>query len=127
MPNLNAALGCAQLEQLDGFLASKRALHTAYARAFADVAGVELVGEPEGGHSNYWLQALLLNPEFGSSRDAVLAATNAARLMTRPAWILMHDLPQFSSCPRMDLTVALDLSKRLINIPSSAGLVGVQA
>lgn len=127
MPNLNAALGCAQLEQLDGFLASKRALYTAYSRAFADVAGVELVVEPEGGSSNYWLQALLLKPEFGPSRDAILAATNAAGLMTRPAWILMHDLPHFASCPRMELSVAVGLSERLINIPSSAGLVGVQA
>ena len=126
MPNLNAALGCAQLEQLDGFLASKRALHNAYTRAFTNVSGVELVAEPEGRRSNYWLQALLLKPEFGSSRDIILSATNAAGLMTRPAWILMHDLPQFSSCPRMELSVAGSLSERLINIPSSAGLVGVQ-
>ena len=124
MPNLNAALGCAQIEQLDCFLASKRTLHAAYARAFAAVDGVALLEEPAGTRSNYWLQALLLSPDLVSQRDEILSATNDAGLMTRPAWILMHELAQFSNCPRMDLNVAAGLAARLINIPSSADLVG---
>jgi len=123
MPNLNAALGCAQLEQLDGFLASKRALHKAYAQAFEDVSGVELFVEPPGGKSNYWLQALVLQPKWASSRDVILAATNSLGLMTRPVWTLMQDMPHFACCPRMELSGALALSERIINIPSSAGLL----
>ena len=81
--------------------------------------------EPEQCQSNYWLQTLLLDAESAEQRDMILQATNAAGYMTRPAWILMHELEQFSSCPRMDLTAAQSLSQRLINIPSSSGLLPV--
>jgi aminotransferase in exopolysaccharide biosynthesis len=124
MPNLNAALGCAQLEQIEGFLENKRKLYFAYAKAFSDVKGVQLVSEPEGARSNYWLQALLLEPEFLPARDLILSTTNAVEISTRPAWTPMHDLSHFQSCPKMDLSIANNLSQRLINIPSSAGLVG---
>ncbi len=123
LPNLNAALGCAQLEQLPMMLASKRRLFQHYQAAFASVAGVRLVPEPERCQSNYWLQTLLLDATESSLRDAVLKATNAAGYMTRPAWILMHQLLPFKDCPRMDLANAQSLSQCLINIPSSAGLV----
>jgi perosamine synthetase len=123
MPNLNAALGCAQLEQLPTFLASKRMLFNSYQAAFASVSGLALVAEPDGSSSNYWLHALLLDRAAAGQRDPILQATNAAGLMTRPVWALMHELPPFSACPRMDLSVAADLSRRIINIPSSSGLV----
>lgn len=119
MPNINAALGCAQLEQLPGLLELKRELHQRYARAFERVAGVRLFGEPANCRSNYWLQALLLDEASGGARDAVLAATNSAGVMTRPAWALLHELPMFADCPKMDLHVAQSLACRLINIPSS--------
>jgi len=83
-----------------------------------------VVQEPAGCHSNYWLQALLLAPEVASQRDEILAATNDAGYMTRPAWALMHDLPAYGSCPRMPLPVAESLERRLVNIPSSAALGG---
>lgn len=123
MPNLNAALGCAQLEQLDAMLASKRALFHAYDEAFSYVEGVSLIIEPNGCKSNYWLQALLLDVDHANQRDSILQSTNAAGYMTRPVWVLMHELPAFKDCPRMDLTESISLSQRLINIPSSAGLV----
>ncbi|MEC9347182.1 MAG: LegC family aminotransferase [Pseudomonadota bacterium] len=123
LPNLNAALGCAQLEQLPGFVASKRALAARYADAFAGVNGVSLIREPAGTAGNYWLNAILLDPELAGERDAILDATNAAGLMTRPVWNLMHGLAIYRDCPRMDLGVAEDLARRIINIPSSAGLV----
>jgi perosamine synthetase len=123
LPNLNAALGCAQLEQVPTMLAAKRALFTRYHAAFSSVQGVAPVGEPEQSQSNYWLQTLLLEANQADQRDQILAATNAAGYMTRPAWILMHELPQFKDCPKMDLTTALSLSQRLINIPSSSSLV----
>jgi perosamine synthetase len=123
MPNLNAALGCAQLEQLDSLLAAKRALHDRYQAAFANVAGARLVHEPRDCRSNYWLQAVMLDETMGSDdRDLVLAATNAAGYRTRPAWTLMQRLPHFAACPRMDLSVAESLEARLINLPSSAQL-----
>jgi aminotransferase in exopolysaccharide biosynthesis len=125
LPNLNAALGCAQLEQLPAMLAAKRELFARYQTAFATVQGVKLMAEPEQCQSNYWLQTLLLDVDQVGQRDLVLAATNAATYMTRPAWILMYDLAPFKDCPRMDLATAQSLSQRLINIPSSSGLVSV--
>jgi aminotransferase in exopolysaccharide biosynthesis len=122
MPNLNAALGCAQLEQLPAMIASKRWLYEQYQAAFASVAGVKLVMEPSQCQSNYWLQTLLLDPELANQRDSILMATNKAGLMTRPAWILMQELAPFKDCPRMDIAVANTLSQSLINIPSSSGL-----
>lgn len=125
MPNLNAALGCAQLEKLPEMLSSKRALFERYHAAFSQVPGVELVKQPEQCQSNYWLQALLLDVAQSDQRDLILKATNDAGLMTRPVWILMHELTPFKGCPRMDLSGALLLAQRLVNIPSSAGLVPV--
>ena len=122
MPNLNAALGCAQLEQLPGFLHDKRRLFTQYAAAFSAVPGVRLVAEPAGCRSNYWLQALLLDEANASARDHILATAHEGGLMIRPAWTLMHRLPAFRECPRMSLSVAESLQRRLINLPSSAQL-----
>ncbi len=123
LPNLNAALGCAQLEQLPQFLAEKRRLHEAYQARFAEVTGVRLMTEPTGCRSNFWLQALLLDETVADDRDAILTATNDAGLMTRPVWTLMHRLGHFAQAPRAPLPVAESLERRLINIPSSAGLV----
>jgi len=122
LPNLNAALGCAQLEQLPTMLAAKKTLFEHYNAAFASVSGVDLIAEPEHCQSNYWLQTLLLHTENADQLTPVLKATNAANLMTRPAWTPMHELPPFRLNPRMDITTAKSLSRRLINIPSSSGL-----
>jgi perosamine synthetase len=122
LPNLNAALGCAQLEQLPGFLRDKRSLFEQYQTAFANVPGVHLVAEPTGCSSNYWLQTLLLDGAHADQRDAVLAATNDWGLMTRPIWALMNRLPMYANAPRAPLPVAELLEQRVINIPSSSGL-----
>lgn len=122
MPNLNAALGCAQLEQLPTLLSAKRELFRSYQTAFTAVAGVRLMAEPEECVSNYWLQTLVLDPAMANQRDAVLQATNSQRIMTRPVWLLMQELAPFQQCPRMDLASAQLLARRIINIPSSAGL-----
>lgn len=123
MPNLNAALGCAQLEQLPAFLQDKRALFDSYQKRFADVQGVRLMAEPAGTTSNYWLQAILLDEDQSAQRDAVLTATNDAGQMTRPVWTLMHRMPMYAGAPRAETPVADALEQRLINIPSSVGLV----
>jgi perosamine synthetase len=122
MPNINAALGCAQLEQLPRFVAEKRALAAAYADAFKGLAGVTLFSEQPFAKSNYWLNALILTPEYAVLRDDVLRLTNESKRMTRPLWTPMHQLPMYAACPRMDLLVAEDLSMRTINIPSSPKL-----
>ena len=123
LPNLNAALGCAQLEQLPSFLEDKRRLFDQYRLAFSEVNGVRLVAEPKGCRSNYWLQTLLLDEMLADQRDEVLTATNEAGQMTRPVWTLMHRLPMYSNTPKAPLPVAESLERRLINIPSSSGLL----
>jgi perosamine synthetase len=123
LPNLNAALGCAQLEQMPGFIADKRRLFNHYRLAFAKVSGVSLFVEPDACRSNYWLQALLLDHSFAHQREEVLRATNDAGLMSRPVWTLMHHLPMYVNAPKANLPVAESLEQRLINIPSSSGLL----
>ena len=122
MPNLNAALGCAQLEQLPSLIESKRRLFDRYRQAFSGVDGACLMAEPDGCRSNYWLQTLLLDPSVESARDSVLAATNDAGYMTRPAWRLLSGLPPYADCPCAPLPTAESLERRIINIPSSGSL-----
>ena len=125
MPNLNAALGCAKLEQIPSFIKRKRPLADRYREDFADAEGVSFFEEPDGARSNYWLNVLLLNPETADHRDAVLEHTNASGFMTRPTWTLMNKLPMYSDCPHMDLSTAQSLERRLVNIPSTPTLVSL--
>ena len=122
LPNINAALGCAQLEQLPKFLEQKRELAKSYEAAFAGVSGLRFFTEPDFAKSNYWLNALLLDPDIAAGRDDVLAAANDGDFMARPAWTPLNRLPMYRDCPAMDLAVAEDLYARLINIPSSPHL-----
>ena len=122
LPNLNAALGCAQLEQLPGFVAAKRRLFERYRSAFSTVPHARIVEEPEGCRSNYWLQTLVLDESVAGQRDEILGATNDAGFMTRPTWTLMHRLKPYLGCPKMNLSVAESLAGRVINLPSSAFL-----
>lgn len=123
MPNLNAALGCAQLEELDTMLTAKRKLYQRYDAAFERVDGIKVMVEPEHCQSNYWLQTLILDDEDIIQRDSILKASNEAGFMARPAWVLMDELVPFKNCPHMDLASAKSLSQRLINIPSSSNLI----
>ncbi|EMY76276.1 aminotransferase, LLPSF_NHT_00031 family [Leptospira weilii serovar Ranarum str. ICFT] len=122
LPNINAALGCAQLELLPEFLSSKRRLYNRYKNAFSILKEVKIQSEPSGCKSNYWLQTLVLDPSVMDAKDSVLTDTNASGLMTRPAWTLLHKLKPYQDCFRMELPVAESLERRLINIPSSANL-----
>lgn len=120
MPNLNAALGRAQLEQLPRFVDAKRTLYRRYADAFADISGATMFVEPADCRSNYWLQTLVLSDVLAPRRDEILAATNDAGLMTRPAWQLLNELPPYADCPSMPLPAAQALVRRIINLPSGA-------
>lgn len=122
MPNINAALGVAQLEQLPLFLANKRNLAERYFAAFQSVSGVSFFKEQAFAKSNYWLNALLLDSVDMKLRDQVLAASHERGIMTRPAWTLMHRLTMYENNPRMDLSTAENIEARLINLPSSANL-----
>lgn len=122
MPNINAALGCAQLEQLPDFLRKKRTLAAKYQEAFAEVEGVKIFEEASYACSNYWLNVLLMNEEYSGERDNLLELTNGQGIMTRPAWTLMHRLPMYVNCPCMDLSGAESLERRIINLPSSVFL-----
>jgi len=125
LPNINAALGCAQLERLTGFLTLKRALSDRYRLAFEPLSEVEFVREPAGTRSNYWLNNILLSN--AEQRDEVLRLTNEQGIMTRPLWTLMHRLPMYAQCPRADLSTAEALEQRLVSIPSSAFLGAARA
>lgn len=122
MPNLNAALGVAQLENLPLFLEKKRALAMRYKDAFKNVPGVRFIDEPAHGKSNFWLNAIMLDRELAGERDVLLGHLRSNGIKARPAWTLMHKLPMFQDCPRMETRVAESIESRLINIPSSAFL-----
>jgi perosamine synthetase len=96
-----------------------------YKAAFSNIPEVSMVVEPLGCKSNYWLQTLLLDESVSNERDILLAATNDKGLMTRPVWTLMHRLLPYEKCPKMNLSVAESLEKRMVNLPSSAHIGGV--
>ena len=115
MPNINAALGVAQLEQLDGFLANKRATAEAY-KAYFEKQGIAFFAERENEKCNYWLIAIILKDK--EERNAFLTEANAQGVMSRPIWQLMNRLPMFVNCERGDLSNAEWLEARVVNIPS---------
>ena len=116
MPNLNAALACAQLEQLTEILRGKRVLAENYIEFFKD-SNITFKQEPKGTTSNYWLNAIQL--EDLDTRNTFLKATNESGVMTRPIWTLMSKLPMFKDCERDDLKNSIWLEERIINLPSS--------
>lgn len=116
MPNLNAALGCAQLEQLEIFISAKRQLAHHYAELLSN-GDYEFVSEPENCRSNYWLNAVVCDSK--QQRDALLKSTNDEGVMTRPIWALMNHLKMFEQCRRGELPNAEWLEARVVNLPSS--------
>ena len=127
MPNLNAALGVAQLEDLERRLEAKRLLAGRYEDAFARLKGVELTTEVAGCRCNHWLVALRFTAadpsEAERQRLRLLEAAHAAGLLLRPVWKLLHQLPMYADTPRGALPVAEDQAARLVNLPSSPQLL----
>jgi perosamine synthetase len=118
MPNINAAVGCAQLEQLPGFLADKRRLAARYRDAVSTVSGIRFVSEPAGSRSNYWLSVILIDEGRDADLESILSALQHAGIGARPAWTLMHRLPMYLEAPHGDLSVAEQLASQIINLPS---------
>ena len=116
MPNLNAALGCAQLKQLPDFLASKRRLFVRYQVDFQGIPQVRIISEPEGSQSNYWLQTMLLDESVMDQRENILETTNNVGLMTRPVWSLLNKLAPYADCPSAKITVAKSLRASMSHV-----------
>ncbi len=115
MPNINAALGVAQFEQLENFLKIKRKIAQEY-KIFFDKKRIKFITEPENCHSNYWLNAIILDNK--KQRDEFLEITNKNGIQTRPVWTLMYRLPMYKSCFKADTPNAEYIEERLVNIPS---------
>ena len=122
MPNLNAALGMAQLDKYPRFLEQKRQLALAYGEAFADIEGLKFVFEPEGTVSNYWLCAVQLDEPSLEKRDELMQACHDAGLMVRPMWNLLHKQRMYTSAPVGDVATATALHASLICLPSTPRL-----
>lgn len=122
MPNLNAALGCAQMEALPALVRKKRDLADRYAAAFEGVVGVRIFREPLFASSNYWLNVLMLDEEGAGKRDEILDGANARGIHTRPIWTPMHRLPMYAGCPRMELETVASLERRVVCLPSGPRL-----
>jgi perosamine synthetase len=123
LPNLNAALGLAQLEVLDRIVSAKRNLFESYRKQLSHIPEIAVLREPPDSTSNYWLNSIVL-PETGNLelRNRVLEELNGAGLQSRPIWVPMHMLDMYRSCPRGYLGVSESLYRRVVNIPSSAEL-----
>ena len=117
MPNINAALGCAQLEEINHILANKRETAEKYKQFFSDKENIQFFTEPEGSKSNYWLNAVLLNDKEAQLK--FLEYTNDHAVMTRPVWELMNRLPMFKDCETDGLQNTVWFADRVVNIPSS--------
>ncbi|EFL9891175.1 LegC family aminotransferase [Escherichia coli] len=116
MPNINAALGCAQIEMLNEFLLKKRKLAQMY-KDFFSLSDVEFVTEPEYAHSNYWLNSIICVDQ--QQRNEIIEQTNNSGVMTRPVWQLMHRLPMFKNSLCGELTYSEFIEARLVNLPST--------
>jgi len=119
MPNINAALGCAQMEKINEFVANKRELAQKY-KTFFDDKEQDFFVEPSGCSSNYWLNVIILKNR--EERDNFLTCTNDNGVMTRPVWQLMNRLPMFEECQHGDLSNAEWFEERVVNLPSSVRL-----
>jgi dTDP-4-amino-4,6-dideoxygalactose transaminase len=117
MPNINAALGCAQMERLDEILANKREMAMKYKAFFETVKDVDFFDEPANCKSNFWLNVIILKDK--AARDNFLQYSNDNKVMTRPVWALMNRLPMFANCQTDDLTNTKWFEDRVVNLPSS--------
>jgi perosamine synthetase len=125
MPNINASLGCAQLEGLSHKIQLKRELFLRYQKTFNSVDGIRIFEEPKACKSNYWLQTAVLDSDYSKYLSPILEKTHHLGIRTRPVWKLMTELAMYESSPRMEIKTATWMSQRLINLPSSPSLLAV--
>jgi|TARA_B100001540_G_scaffold136725_1_gene121542 perosamine synthetase len=123
MPSINAALGLAQLLKLRTFLKAKRKLFYKYMKVLKDINGISLFKEPKNAKSNYWLQTLILDKKNSKFKNKILKEFHKKKVFSRPTWQLISDLKPYRNNQKMDLSIARDIYKRSINIPSSQKLI----
>ena len=120
LPNLNAALGCSQLEKIELFIEAKRKLFSVYQSALADFDDFcVMLREPHESKSNYWLHALVLKKIFKPLFDPLMEELHRNKIYARPAWTPLHLLRPYKACPRMNLGESEEMAGRIINLPSS--------
>ena len=123
MPSINAALGLAQLLKLRTFLKAKRKLFYKYLKVLKGINGISLFKEPKNAKSNYWLQTLILDKKNSKFKNRILKEFHKKKIFSRPTWQLISDLKPYRNNQKMDLSIARDIYKRSINIPSSQKLI----
>jgi perosamine synthetase len=123
LPNINAALGCAQLENIEKKVQRKRELYELYKKAFATTSGITVFQENPDCRSNYWLQTLLLDSQKSYAREQILRLADEVELQLRPAWELISGFPHFEKFQKMELDCSENLSRRILNVPSSPAIV----
>ncbi len=119
LPNLNASLGLAQLKKIKKILSAKKNLYFKYKKVFNQFTELKLLDTPKFCKSNYWLNTLILKSESFSKRNYIINYLNKYGVQARPTWKLLHKLPHFSKCPKMNLKISEKMEKKIINIPSS--------
>ncbi len=119
MPNINAALGCSQIDKAKFIIKNHRKIYEIYKKKFRDVKYGRIFKEPPGARSNYWLQTFLLNEDNYKLRNKILNTTNKSGIHTRPAWKLMSKIKHLKKFPKMNLSKSENLINRIINLPSS--------
>ena len=119
MPNINAALGCAQIEKINTILKYKRKITTKYQREFKSFKDINFINQPKGCKSNYWLNTIQIKNLKILNRDKILNKLNKNFFECRPAWKLLHKLKMFQKCPKSKLNNSIKLEGELITFPSS--------
>ena len=123
MPNINAAIGYSQIKRIKKILKNKRKLFFLYSKIFRKQQYFKLLSEPTHCRSNYWLQTILIDKKFSHLTTQIINDLNKVNIHIRPGWELMTNLKYFNACPRMETSIAKEVSKRIINIPSSSFLI----
>ena len=119
MPNINAALGCAQIEKIEKKIKIKRKIYKKYKNSFSNLNKIKLLNKSKNCRSNFWLQTIILDKEIYLMRDEILKLTNKNKINTRPVWKLISNLDPFKSYPKSCLKNATELEKTIINLPSN--------
>jgi len=123
MPNINAAIGLSQLKRINVLIKKKRKIFSLYKKALTNSDFFHLVKEPKNCKSNYWLQTLLINKKYTSSVNSLVKKLNKKKIQVRPGWKLLPKLNHFKKSPSMNLSISKNITKRIINIPSSSFLL----
>jgi perosamine synthetase len=123
MPNLNAALGLAQIQRLNKYIISKKKLFKMYNKIFSNNAAIHFFKPPKNLSWNYWLNTILLNSESIKLRNKIISKLNKNGINARPIWQLNHKIKMYKNYPKMNLSNAEKLEKKIINLPSSAHIL----